>query len=291
MIRFLIPEEIQRLHQILKGNELLKTETSGSRSAVLRNCDVEKVCGQLDFNLPIEIFILVLCDKLMPDSEIENEEETKPNLIIFLENLVRIFPNSMQNSDDITFIGNVIDKWNRRQKSSIQNQRKELEHKIAQAEHYKPQSIMTSQPISIDKKVIVNFDLDNLGNQFRKHLKYEGAFAFTVGGKNADGTILNNYIIERVLGELTNKTDREEYDRFDVHLNRYNISDGENVIERELTLNHECENFCDLFENTSDDIVLIIWNYRLLQIVIFTSNFFGHVLVQDLRHKEDACHC
>lgn len=158
MIRFLASEDIPQLYQLLKNHELLRLNDYDVRKAVLSSCGVAQVCGKIKLDDPLNRFVVVLCDKLMPDHDADLRKISKPDLLVFLENFVQIYKNQLQ-LEEIRFIGKVIDKWEIYQKSEIRTHQQELvkktETQFRQQTVIPPQSCETRHlPHLLHQKII-----------------------------------------------------------------------------------------------------------------------------------------
>ena len=77
------------------------------------------------------------------------------------------------------------------------------------------EKLTSTTGIRINNDIIVKYDLDELVYKFRKALDYQGVFAFSLG---EEYTILKNYIIERIIHELQEKTQRNYPHLIDIRL-------------------------------------------------------------------------
>jgi hypothetical protein len=127
--------------------------------------------------------------------------------------------------------------------------------------------------ITIDKSLLIDYNLEKMVKQFSDTLdekssneeEFEGSFVFAVNGR---APILEEYYIERILKTLKDTTGRE-YTKHQAWLNPSNYRLGLNTIKDQVGIKH----FRQLFEgssNTNTDIVLIVWNIKVLP-----ESFFG----------------
>lgn len=258
------PERVQ-LQRILSNNTLLKTSDIDLRSALLTSCDLGTCCSKISLDKPVLVFVIILVKELS-EVYITVDGLQRLGLIVFLEYLLQIDTNL--SSEDQFFINYVITKWEQQPKISLQKQqqispqkqqRNQIANLLAQGRKESPTLAPVQQPIKIDKGIIIDYDLDAQMTKFRQQVGYEGAFVFAIGGHD---TILEQYIIERLLRELRQKTKRQN-ERLEIRLYLKSISTSKDIA-RELLTKYNFESFTDLFNaQCNTDVVLIIWNYNI----------------------------
>jgi hypothetical protein len=255
-VQFLTYPEISQLQKILINNTLLQTSDVDFRNALLTNCGLGKYCSLIPLDKPPFQFVIILCKKLS-EIHITVDASQRLGLIVFLEYISQIDINL--SSEEKSFINHVITKWEQQQKISPQKtQRNQIANLLAQGrkEAHSGSSSTTHQS---RRGVIINYDLEAQMAKFRQQVGYEGAFVFAVGGHD---TILEQYIIERLLRELRQKTKRQN-ERLEIRLYRKSILTSTDI-EREFLNKYKFESFTDLFNaQCNTDIVLIIWNYDI----------------------------
>jgi hypothetical protein len=256
-MQFLTVYESIKLVQTLSASTLLQTAGADDRWSLLALCDLDRHCKNIVLDAPIEAFVRNLCIHLSKVYVSDGSSE-KPGIIVFLE-CISLMDNTLS-SDAKQFFDHVIQKWKRCTSSDQKRQRTDIAQLLAQAERQQIPSVRTQKKVKIDKNIIISYNLETEMYTFRKELGYEGAFAFSIGG---DITILEHYILERMMRELEAKTGRPHI-KFTIRLYPNDILSTMSVIEHKLMANNICENLSDLFSANPDvDIVLIIWNYKI----------------------------
>ncbi|MBN1875108.1 MAG: hypothetical protein JXA33_12820 [Anaerolineae bacterium] len=140
-------------------------------------------------------------------------------------------------------------------------------------------------------EVIVPFDLEDLESTFKRTVKYEDAFAFTVGVQ--DETLLQEYIVPRIARELRAKLHRP-HRQLEVQLYQGDVAAGARMVERKLATRYACGRLCDLFaENAIQDIVLVVWNYDvpLPYMEQFATTFWNEACTQVTPYLRDHGRC
>jgi hypothetical protein len=264
-MQFITPPERGQLQKILSNNTLLKTSDIDLRSALLTSCDLGTYCSRISLDKPVLVFVIILVKELS-EVYITIDGLQRLGLIVFLEYLLQIDTNL--SSEDQFFINYVITKWEQKPKISLhkqqqispqKQQRNQIANLLAQGRKESPTLAPVQQPIKIDKGIIIDYDLDAQMTKFRQRVGYEGAFVFAIGGHD---TILEQYIIERLLRELRQKTKRQN-ERLEIRLYLKSISTSKDIA-RELLTKYNFESFTDLFKaQCNTDVVLIIWNYNI----------------------------
>jgi hypothetical protein len=246
-----------------------------------------KIEGQFNwnYNSRTEVFIEIFL------AEVSNTYSyygvyKKLNLVIFLE-----YFQYKLNLDDREFIKKIIAKCDAQSPTSeYQSRRDNYNNLLAQARQEQLQSLPTSQRAKIDKEVIVGYDLDELVDEFRRRLNYEGAFAFSIYGHF---TILENYIIKRILQELQNKTQRPYIPAINLQLYQCD-SDRLHPIEYLLQRSNKCQQISDLFCDASCcDVVLVIWNYDIPKIKMesIATEFWRKTQREVIPYIQDNSRC
>lgn len=256
-MQFLTYPESCDLQKILINNTLLQTADEDFRGALLTNCGLGKYCKLIPLDKPPLQFVIILCQKLS-EVHITVDASKRLGLIVFLEYISQI--DMSLSSEDKSFLNHVITKWEQQPKISPQKQqRNQIANLLAQGRKESPTLAPVQQPIKIDKGIIIDYDLDAQMTKFRQQVGYEGAFVFAIGGHD---TILEQYIIERLLRELRQKTKRQN-ERLEIRLYLKSISTSKDIA-RELLTKYNFESFTDLFKaQCNTDVVLIIWNYNI----------------------------
>ena len=251
-MKFLTPTEIGTLHQVLIDSIYIK-ETD-LRRVPLEIYELGTLCDRIQTDKPAQIFVPILCNELSKEWVAD-----KLVLVMFLEYVRDADITLSQDARD--FINHAIAKcqeWQAKKRA----QQKSINNLLSKGRQESPQLAPVEQLSRIDRGAIVSYDLDRAMTSFKAKLASEGAFAFTVGG---DRTVLEQYIIERIRRELSQKTGRKN-DILEIHLIN---SEKEIDIEGEFLKRYQYDRFTDVFRDiTRPDIVLIIWNHDIPQKII-----------------------
>ena len=239
-------EEICKLEEILTSYFIALEKPGLYLKSLINTYQIQIDTATVDYNLPVEELVTNFYSLLL---------DNQVNLVSFLQ----VFQSKLKSDPDAKLtIEGYIKKLER---SPIQKNPDYLQ--ILDEERV--QTYATSTLVKIDNNIIVNYDLDDLTSKFKNTLGYQGVFAFNVCG---DYTILNNYIIKRILQELENKPLSRCY-RKPIEIRLNNNESIELQIENYLNLEFNSINkmtITDLCVDISPlDVVLIIWNYTIEQ--------------------------
>jgi len=284
---FLTFEERIKLHGILTDRTLLGVADAITVINLLKNSELLSVCRGFNAHVVPAVRVSNLC-AILSDVYVTVGTSQLLGLVAFLKYLSPIDP--YLSDDDRDFIEHVVAKWERSRDSDVQKRRSQISYMLAQARQAQPQPVPASQRVKIDRGIIVYFNLEALISEFHQRLGYEGAFAFAVGGPS---TLLEHYVIERILLELRNKTQRP-YKRIDLRLYRDDISAGARAIEDKLVVSQNCGQLCDLFaDDSSVDILLIVWNYDVpkREMSLVAASFWDRASAQILPLLQDKGCC
>ena len=229
-------DERIKLEEISTGY-FYKLEKPGQHLKSLVNISQIQVDpAAIDYNLPVRELVTNFCDLIL------NKPED-------LESFLKYLQNKLDSDEKLTIKG-YIEKLKRSRIKQTPDHRSRMSKK-RQQNHERPTS---KTDIRINDNIIVKYDLDELVYKFRKALDYQGVFAFSLG---EEYTILNNYIIKRILHELQEKTQRDYWSR-EIRLSR-NLKSIDDDLK-----NNNINQITDLLAETDPlDVVLIIWNYNI----------------------------
>ncbi len=174
--------------------------------------------------------------------------------------------------------------------SNTQKQNQIMASHLFQARKTQSLPLQYHKRIKIDKDVIVSYDLDSQMAKFRERLGYEGAFSFAISGNM---TILEQYIIERMMRELRSKTGRPCI-RFSVRVYPDDLLPGISAIERKLVASQICDSLPRWFDDNPDvDIVLIVWNYEIPPVAmkLVASSFWEAIKSQVMPCLRNQSRC
>jgi len=234
-------DERIKLEEISTGY-FYKLEKPGQHLKSLVNISQIQVDpAAIDYNLPVRELVTNFCDLIL------NKPED-------LESFLKYLQNKLDSDEKLTIKG-YIEKLKRSRINQIPDHRSRMSKK-RQQNHEIPTS---KTGIRIDDNIIVKYDLDELVYKFTTALGYQGVFAFNL---REDYTILKNYIIERILQELEEKTQRE-YRRppIDIILNQDQSIES---IDNYLKI-YNINKITDLLSDIHPlDVVLIIWTYYII---------------------------
>ena len=231
-------DERIKLEEISTGY-FYKLEKPGQHLKSLVNISQIQVDpAAIDYNLPVKELVPNFLSLILKKPE-------------DLESFLKYLQNKLDSDERLTIKG-YIEKLNlkRSRINQIPDHRSRMSKK-RQQNHEIPTS---KTDIRINDNIIVKYDLDELVYKFRKALDYQGVFAFSLG---EEYTILNNYIIKRILHELQEKTQRDYWSR-EIRLSR-NLKSIDDDLK-----NNNINQITDLLAETDPlDVVLIIWNYNI----------------------------
>lgn len=164
---------------------------------------------------------------------------------------------------------------------------------LTQARQAAPsQQNVAQQRRRIDRnEVIIPFDLEDLESTFKHTVRYEEAFAFTVGVP--DETLLQEYIVPRIARELRAKLSRP-HRQLEIQLYQGDVAAGIETVENKLTKRYACKKLCDLFaENALQDIVLVVWNYDipLPYMEQLATSFWNKIYAQVMPYLRSHSRC
>ena len=280
MDSLLTPEDFATLHNILLHKTLLKTADFETIRSLLEPCGLSDVCSTFSPSTPVINVIIQLCPKLSK-IYITHGIVRRVGLAIFLDYLCQIDPYLTH--EDVECIQCIITKCEPKTRSESLLSRYHHERSIS------PSMLPGSQRAKIDKNAIIRFDLEFITRTFEETIKYEGTFAFSIGG---DAWILKSYIIERLLWQLKNKMYRQ-CER-PIHLFLYNadLTQGaQQIIERKL----EEQGYTQLGDMFYDpgDIMLIIWNRDIPQdhMQTIARSFWENVKIQISPFVQNKSRC
>ncbi|WP_207714174.1 hypothetical protein [Scytonema sp. UIC 10036] len=256
--------ERSQLQQILINNNYLQATDATSRRDFLENCGLYQHCNSVELDKKLRFYIPNLCN-LLSKVYIEVNGDNKLGLIVFLDNIILFNFLFQLIEEEKVFIQDVIKKyedWKDNYHNNYHNQKRNIiTDKLAQARQNTSPAIGIQPSAKIDRNIIINFDLKELILKFSKQIKYEGAFAFSVGG---DVLLLEQYIIERIRREL-NQTTQRHTERFDVQLYRSTIINHQDI-ERDFLNKYEYDCLTNVFGyQVNTDIMLIVWNFDIPQ--------------------------
>ncbi|WP_353933037.1 hypothetical protein WJM97_10845 [Okeanomitos corallinicola TIOX110] len=244
--------EMAQLREILE--EHFAARSSQYLKSLMSNCNLQDQLN-LNYNCPPKEFVEIFLAEATTTYNY-NGDGKQLNLIIFL----KYFKFKVVD-DEQEFIENLIAKSSQRENLESPLRRKDYNDLLAKNRQAKPQITSRVEAVRIDKEVIVGYDLETLAPEFTQRVGYEGIFTFTISGY--DTTILQDYIIERMLRDLKHKTERPNR-KIDVRLYPSDILTGGQIIESKLKNCNQCQNILDLFlPETCLDIVLVIWLYNI----------------------------
>ena len=228
-------EKIQ-LEEILTGYFNGLQQPGEGLKALINISGVQIDITTIDYKLPVKELVTNFYSLIL------KKPEDLESFLIYLQ-------NKLDPDVGLTIEG-YIEKLKRSRIKQNSNYRQIMSEK-RQQNHEKPTS---KTGIRINNDIIVKYDLDELVYKFRKALDYQGVFAFSLG---EEYTILNNYIIKRILHELQEKTQRDYWSR-EIRLSR-NLKSIDDDLK-----NNNINQITDLLAETDPlDVVLIIWNYNI----------------------------
>ena len=201
-----------------------------------------------------------------------------------LESFLKYLQNKLDSDEKLTIKG-YIEKLKRSRINQIPDHRSRMSKK-RQQNHEIPTS---KTGIRIDDDIIVKYDLDELVYKFKKALDYQGVFAFNL---REDYTILKNYIIQRILQELEEKTQRSYRSPIEIRLNPNQSIES---IDNYLKIYKNINKITDLLIDISPlDVVLIIWTYNIIdkhKLNSMIDNFLQQIKTQCDSFLENKSQC
>ena len=235
-----IDEKI-KLEEILTNYFNRLEKPSEGLKAMINISEVQIDITTIDYNLPVKELVPNFLSLILKKPE-------------DLESFLKYLQNKLDSEEKLTIKG-YIEKLKRSRIKQTPDHRSRMSKK-RQQNHEIPTS---KTGIRIDDNIIVKYDLDELVYKFTTALGYQGVFAFNL---REDYTILKNYIIERILQELEEKTQRE-YRRppIDIILNQDQSIES---IDNYLKI-YNINKITDLLSDIHPlDVVLIIWTYYII---------------------------
>ena len=236
-----IDEKIQ-LEEILTDYFNGLEKPSENLKALINISEVQIDIKTIDYNLPVKELVTNFYGLILKKPE-------------DLESFLQYLQNKLDSDERLTIKG-YIEKLKR----SPTKKPADFSQLISEKRQQNHERLTSKTPITIDDDIIVKYDLDELVYKFRKALDYQGVFAFNI---REDYKILKNYIIERILQELEEKTQRE-YRRppIDIILNPdQSIESIDNYLQIYKDINKITDLLIDIFPL---DVVLIIWTYNIM---------------------------
>ena len=235
-----IDEKIQ-LEEILTGYFEKLQKPSENLKALINISEVQIDIKTIDYNLPVKELVTNFYGLILKKPE-------------DLESFLQYLQNKLDSDERLTIKG-YIEKLKRSPTKKTANFRQLISEK-RQQNHEIPTS---KTGIRIDDDIIVKYDLDELVYKFKKALDYQGVFAFNL---REDYTILKNYIIQRILQELEEKTQRSYRSPIEIRLNPNQSIES---IDNYLKIYKNINKITDLLIDISPlDVVLIIWTYNII---------------------------
>ncbi len=251
----LTPQKTGQLKKIL--GSISQLNETYSRNNFLSLCELEMYSGRLKLDSSTDEFIISIFAKLS-DVPSPSEPQEKSALIVFLEYAIELDEKLIDQDKEFikTVIEKLVEQWKTKSQKTI-----DILSQLDEGRRNSPTLPQILPTVKVDRNIIIKFDLKPLKLEFVKGIHgYEGAFAFSVEG---DGTLLKEYIIERIQYELKEITDRNNQ-QFDVHLYREKILNHRDIERRFIERYEDYNCLTDIFENqVGTDIMLIVWNWDI----------------------------